>query len=388
MPGSRSRVVMAGGRCARAAQYAREYSAAARARGAARGSARGESRATVVRRHRAHHPPRTHAAARSPCALARCRASPLAALRARAACGDDGAPRAHASRSPSAGCPSSPIAAQCGELEVPENRAQAGRPQDQASPSRCCPPTRSRRSPIRCSSSPAAPARRRRRSAPFAAQLTDVRRTRDIVLVDQRGTGRSSPLDCAAFKPTTSPTTALEIDPVPQARRRASQELAAQRRRRRAVHDRRVGRRPRGGARRARLRRGGTCGAAATARASRRNTCAAIRRACAAWCSTASRRRRMTISLDVWRDARGRARRRCSTPAPRRAACRAAHPTSPRRSTRIARASRARRAATSTLTDPRTGEAATPRAHVRPRRWPRCSRSSTLPELAEPAARR
>ena len=32
----------------------------------------------------------------------------------------------------------------------------------------------------------------------------DVRRDRDIVLVDQRGTGRSSPLDCAAFGPTTA----------------------------------------------------------------------------------------------------------------------------------------------------------------------------------------
>ncbi|MCL2310114.1 MAG: alpha/beta hydrolase [Proteobacteria bacterium] len=35
--------------------------------------------------------------------------------------------------------------------------------------------------------------------APFAATLVDVRRHRDILLIDQRGTGRSSPLQCAAL---------------------------------------------------------------------------------------------------------------------------------------------------------------------------------------------
>src|SRR6185437_11714657 len=43
---------------------------------------------------------------------------------------------------------------------------------------------------------------------------------------DQRGTGRSSPLACAAFKPDHDLASALEIDPVPKARACAA-ELAA-----------------------------------------------------------------------------------------------------------------------------------------------------------------
>ena len=49
---------------------------------------------------------------------------------------------------------------------------------------------------------------------PFAAQLTLIRRTRDIVLIDQRGTGRSSPLDCPAFAPDEHAE--FDIDPVPK----------------------------------------------------------------------------------------------------------------------------------------------------------------------------
>ncbi len=49
---------------------------------------------------------------------------------------------------------------------------------------------------------------------PFAAQLALVRRTRDIVLIDQRGTGRSSPLDCRAFAPDEHAE--FDIDPVPK----------------------------------------------------------------------------------------------------------------------------------------------------------------------------
>ncbi len=52
--------------------------------------------------------------------------------------------------------------------------------------------------------------------APFAARLTDVRRTRDIVLIDQRGTGRSNALDCAALRPRDDED--FEIDPLPRAR--------------------------------------------------------------------------------------------------------------------------------------------------------------------------
>ena len=44
---------------------------------------------------------------------------------------------------------------------------------------------------------------------PFVALLQDVRRNRDIVLVDQRGTGRSAPLDCPAWRPERRLETAL-----------------------------------------------------------------------------------------------------------------------------------------------------------------------------------
>ncbi|MDQ6620316.1 MAG: alpha/beta hydrolase [Pseudomonadota bacterium] len=61
---------------------------------------------------------------------------------------------------------------------------------------------------------------------PLAAQLTGVRRYRDIVLIDQRGTGRSSPLSCPAFEPTDSIEATLELDPVPRAQQ-CAKELAA-----------------------------------------------------------------------------------------------------------------------------------------------------------------
>jgi pimeloyl-ACP methyl ester carboxylesterase len=62
--------------------------------------------------------------------------------------------------------------------------------------------------------------------ADFAALLSDVRTTRDIVLVDQRGTGRSSPLDCKALEPDRDLAAAIAFDPVPKARACAA-ELAA-----------------------------------------------------------------------------------------------------------------------------------------------------------------
>jgi pimeloyl-ACP methyl ester carboxylesterase len=62
--------------------------------------------------------------------------------------------------------------------------------------------------------------------ADFAARLADVRTTRDIVLVDQRGTGRSSPLDCKVFARADDLADVLDVDPVPKARACAA-ELAA-----------------------------------------------------------------------------------------------------------------------------------------------------------------
>jgi len=57
--------------------------------------------------------------------------------------------------------------------------------------------------------------------AAFAAQFNTLRRTRDIVLIDQRGTGRSSPLECMAFEPDRRD--AFETDPGPRARLCADQ---------------------------------------------------------------------------------------------------------------------------------------------------------------------
>jgi pimeloyl-ACP methyl ester carboxylesterase len=61
--------------------------------------------------------------------------------------------------------------------------------------------------------------------APFAARLGEVRRTRDVVLVDQRGTGRSSPLTCEAFSEAGLRAAMLETDPLPRAKACAA-ELA------------------------------------------------------------------------------------------------------------------------------------------------------------------
>ena len=52
--------------------------------------------------------------------------------------------------------------------------------------------------------------------APFARSLSEIRRTRDIVLVDQRGTGRSAALGCKAFTPDDRAE--FELDPLPKAR--------------------------------------------------------------------------------------------------------------------------------------------------------------------------
>jgi pimeloyl-ACP methyl ester carboxylesterase len=61
--------------------------------------------------------------------------------------------------------------------------------------------------------------------AAFAARLNEIRRTRDIVLVDQRGTGRSSPLTCEAYSEASFRSALLEVDPLPRAKACAA-ELA------------------------------------------------------------------------------------------------------------------------------------------------------------------
>ncbi|MEO8847122.1 MAG: alpha/beta fold hydrolase [Casimicrobiaceae bacterium] len=104
----------------------------------------------------------------------------------------------------------------CGTLEVPENRAMpAGRklalsvivlPANTLSPK-----------PDPLFVLAGGPGQAASSIADFAATLSDVRTTRDIVLVDQRGTGRSAPLDCAAFRRDAGLAAALEADPRPRA---------------------------------------------------------------------------------------------------------------------------------------------------------------------------
>ena len=104
-------------------------------------------------------------------------------------------------------------AVQCGALEVPENRARPeGRklsifvavlPANTLSPK-----------PDPLVLLAGGPGQAASTLGPFAMQLGAVRRTRDIVLIDQRGTGRSSRLDCPAFAPDEHAE--FDIDPVPK----------------------------------------------------------------------------------------------------------------------------------------------------------------------------
>jgi pimeloyl-ACP methyl ester carboxylesterase len=119
--------------------------------------------------------------------------------------------------------PNVATAAQCGTLEVPEDRSKpAGRrisvfaailPANTVTP---------KDDPLVILAG--GPGQAASFLGPFAARLAELRRTRDIVLIDQRGTGRSSPLTCAALKPNENDV--FDIDPVPRARECAA-EIAA-----------------------------------------------------------------------------------------------------------------------------------------------------------------
>src|SRR5665213_2790764 len=113
----------------------------------------------------------------------------------------------------------------CGSLEVPENRARPGGRSITLSivvlPANTLSP---KTDPLFVLAG--GPGQAASSIADFAATLSDVRTTRDIVLVDQRGTGRSAPLDCKAFSAEPDLAEALESDPRPRARACAG-ELAA-----------------------------------------------------------------------------------------------------------------------------------------------------------------
>ena len=108
------------------------------------------------------------------------------------------------------------VTAQCGELSVPEDRTRPdGRkigifvavlPANTVAP---------RSDPLVILAG--GPGQAASQLAPLASRLSEVRRTRDIVLVDQRGTGRSAPLKCAAFKPDDGIEASFDLDSVAKA---------------------------------------------------------------------------------------------------------------------------------------------------------------------------
>jgi len=141
-----------------------------------------------------------------------------------AGCGQGDAPRRSIALT-ECRLPKLSLAAQCGRLEVPENPARPeGRRISLAIAVLPANTLNPRGDPLFILAG--GPGQAASFLGPFAALLTGVRKNRDIVLVDQRGTGRSSPLECAAFKADASDDATLEIDQVPKATA-CAKELAA-----------------------------------------------------------------------------------------------------------------------------------------------------------------
>ena len=118
------------------------------------------------------------------------------------------------------------LAAQCGELAVPENREQPEGRKIKLTVA-VLPANTLHPQPDPLFVLAGGPGQAATNLGPFAALLQDVRRHRDIVLVDQRGTGRSSPLDCPAWRPDRRLDTALELDPLARATECLAQLRAA-----------------------------------------------------------------------------------------------------------------------------------------------------------------
>jgi pimeloyl-ACP methyl ester carboxylesterase len=116
------------------------------------------------------------------------------------------------------------LAAQCGTLDVPEDRRNPSR-RTIAIAVALLPANTLNPKPDALFVLAGGPGQAASHLGPFASQLVGVRKDRDIVLVDQRGTGRSSPLDCAALKPHYDFESMLELDPAPKAAQ-CARELA------------------------------------------------------------------------------------------------------------------------------------------------------------------
>jgi len=147
----------------------------------------------------------------------------VAAVALLAGCGDP-TTRRHGLALAECRLPNLPTPAQCGEIDVPENR---GKPDGRkirlfaaVLPANTLAP---KPDPLLILAG--GPGQAASTLAPFASRLNEIRRVRDVVLIDQRGAGRSTPLTCEAFKPREDD--ALETDPVPRAKA-CAEELRAQ----------------------------------------------------------------------------------------------------------------------------------------------------------------
>lgn len=117
------------------------------------------------------------------------------------------------------------VAARCGTLAVPENRDRPdGRKIDIFVAVLPANAATSKPDPLVILAG--GPGQAASQLAPLALRLNDVRRMRDIVLIDQRGTGRSSPLTCKAFRFDDDIETAFDLDSVGKAKE-CLHELAA-----------------------------------------------------------------------------------------------------------------------------------------------------------------
>ena len=147
---------------------------------------------------------------------ARATAALAAACLGAAACGDGGGAARPSLAFAECRLPRLPIAAQCGTLEVPEYRSAPHGRRITLTVAVLRANTLSPR-PDPLFMLAGGPGQAATFLGPFAAQMTDVRKDRDIILVDQRGTGRSSPLACRALRQDETLRTAVDLDIVPRA---------------------------------------------------------------------------------------------------------------------------------------------------------------------------
>lgn len=118
------------------------------------------------------------------------------------------------------------LVAQCGEVDVPEDRTRADGRRIRIAVA-VLPANTLNPQPDPLFVLAGGPGQAASNLGPFAALLQEVRKHRDLVLVDQRGTGRSSKLDCPAWRSDERLETAIELDPLAKAKACLEQLRAA-----------------------------------------------------------------------------------------------------------------------------------------------------------------